>query len=122
MQHSQARFRLAVVSLALLVVGAFAAVVPIAPKPPQVADDWVRTVDGWQRATWRADSSIEPALHPLIPALELALVSILCLVAFPCSVKPIDGSGSFPSPVERPIGRPHAWQHRAESDCQQRSA
>lgn len=45
------------------------------------AGDWVRTKDGWERASWR---SVRPRRfpHPAIVASFLLLASLLALVAF----------------------------------------
>ncbi len=46
--------------------------------PPQ----WVRTVDGWERAdTWHVSKARPPQLHPLVVAAGQGLVSVMGLVA-----------------------------------------
>jgi hypothetical protein len=119
MQHSHTRLRVLVFTVALVTVGAIAAVMPVAPKAPLMAHDWVRTVDGWQRASWRASARFEPRLHPVVVALELALLSTLFLMIFS---RPATQNAahhlSFPQ-LDRRVGRPHAWQHRAEHQQRQ---
>jgi len=46
---------------------------------------WVRTVDGWERASWLASSSPPPArlqLHPLVIAAAQLLISLLALAMY----------------------------------------
>jgi len=102
-----------------MTVGAFAAIMPVAPKAPSVAHDWVRTVDGWQRATWRASARFEPGLHPAVAALELALLSILFLVAFSRPAIQDAAADSTSPQLDPPVRRPHAWKHRAEHEHRQ---
>lgn len=57
------------------------------------ADDypWVRTVTGWERATWHEPkSTYRPALHPLVVALVLGLNSGLGLLAFSRVESPLE--------------------------------
>lgn len=45
---------------------------------------WVRTVDGWERATWlEPKTGYRPALHPLVVALFVGLSATMGLLAFP---------------------------------------
>ena len=45
--------------------------------------DWVRTVDGWERAgSWEPMVSHRPRLHPVVVASGQVLAAVLALVAF----------------------------------------
>ena len=117
MQRQAVRFRLSVLIVALVATGALAAVVPVVRDQRHLQNDWVRTVDGWERPTWRDDTLFEPGLHPAIPALGTLLVSIFCLVAFP-------GGGSEkvhsqPGQARRSIGPPHThWLNNPSQESQ----
>jgi len=49
----------------------------------QMANAWVRTVDGWERpALWYATPAPPPQLHPMVLAAGQGLASILALAVF----------------------------------------
>ena len=77
-------------SLLLLAVGTFAAVVEPAAvtgkrterMPPPL--EWVRTVDGWERpASWQPPEPVSPALHPLVVAGFVGMAAIAGLLVGP---------------------------------------
>ncbi len=52
---------------------------------------WVRTSEGWQRATWlSSNAAYAPPLHPLTLAFFVGLVSLTALLSFPAVGRPIN--------------------------------
>lgn len=49
---------------------------------PETPDNWVRTTDGWERASnWTPSLAAPPAVHPLVIAAGQLLLSLLALAA-----------------------------------------
>jgi hypothetical protein len=102
--------------MTLVAAGLIAAVVPVEPAPSDwVANDWVRTVDGWERAEWRAESSGDASLHPLVPALGIGILAVLVLVAFP---HPAETVQTTPIKI-RPLNPPHGLVSQPKVDVSQ---
>ena len=75
-------------TLLLLAVGAFAAVVePLGTNRQRTVSDappleWVRTADGWERpASWRPPAPVAPALNPWVVASLIAMTAVAGLLA-----------------------------------------
>ncbi len=74
------------------------------------ADDWVRTVDGWERrAALGARQSSKPVeLHPAIVAAFQMGASLLVLLAFPGRAVPLSSTASAGSRRPHVVRQPSA--------------
>ena len=82
------------ITLILLAIGSWSCQIDgLAGGSPVAASEapWVRTVDGWERASWLAAPTPAPSstqLHPLIVAGGQLLISLMALAA--CAWKQSD--------------------------------
>ena len=116
MQSVTTRVWLGGILMTLVAAGLIAAVVPVKPAPNDwTANDWVRTVDGWERAEWRAETERDASLHPLVPALGIAILAVLVLVAFP---HPAETVQTAPIKI-RALNPPHGLVGQPKVDVSQ---
>ena len=114
MSDGRTRRWVALVGLAVLLLGIAAAIVPIDTANPLSADDWVRTVDGWERAEWRTVSRHDgPGLHPAVPAIGMLLLAVLALAGFP---HPQESAAAWSGPPH-PVTVPHFWRSSRVADA-----
>ena len=74
------------ITLLLLGIGSLSCQIdnPVGGAPVVSQQQWVRTVDGWERADlWGAPTPFVPQLHPMVVAAGQGLVSLFALVACP---------------------------------------
>ena len=83
-----------VLVMCLAGLGWYATAASMPPRPTEIdltppdQRPWVRTRDGWQRATWNpAPTPYPPPLHPLVVATLLGFGSTLALLMFPLPEK-----------------------------------
>jgi hypothetical protein len=72
------------ITLLLLGIGSLSCRIdnPVGGAPVVSRPQWVRTVDGWERANlWGAPGPFVPQLHPLVVGTAQGLLSVLALVA-----------------------------------------
>jgi hypothetical protein len=106
--RSRARFFAALTAVLLVWAFTIAAIVPIAPSDEKSAPQWVRTAEGWQRPAWRESPSLQPGLHPILPAVGIALLSLFWLVAFSDFQQPARATVAKIPPPHTPTRRQHA--------------
>ena len=103
--HGRARFFAALIAVVLVWVFTIAAMIPAEPSQESGSPEWVRTADGWQRPDWREPRPLEPGLHPVLPALGIALLSVFWLIAFSDFEQPARAhcaaAGKIPPPHAR---------------------
>lgn len=84
--------------LILIAIGWIACRLPEAPAPPvRVIGGWRRTAEGWERRSiWgREPRRARPPVHPVVPTMLGACVSLMALVAFAPAAR---GAGQHVSP------------------------
>jgi hypothetical protein len=122
--HRQARFLAALFAVGLVWIFTVAAIIPARPNQETASPEWVRTAEGWQRPTWREARPFEPGLHPILPALGIALLSAFWLIAFSDferSRRATVAAGQIPAPHTRST-QTHALVLNRRTDGSTRSS